>query len=358
MTKTTIAVAIIATLVVASLGYVFYANQGSSDDETITVTDMLGESVEVKKNPKHVACVSRTTYDLLVAFGVGDYIDGAYKTLFDNEWTSVLYPDSSKHFAYEYEPNYELLLERGVDVVFCPEKYITDGMREHGLAALNVSLYGNPNFEPYLFYLADLTEKLWPDVKGVSEKVSEWKKDFSNITSDIKTALKDVPQGERSVYYVRGDKDKGINYTDTGKSFNEYSFQLLGMDYLGNKMGTTKPSTEAILEADPDVIVLGGVYQHKQKDILFTDPIWENLSAVKSGSIYNIGIGFSPMEQMGVFSPVFLADMANKLYPDRFDFNTQEMLKDMSKRYFGVALTDDQAEYMLNGLGTDGKPMV
>ena len=357
MSKAALAVAIVAVLVVSSIGYVLYANQNNSDDETIIVTDMLGESVEVKKNPKHVACVSRTTYDLLVAFGVGDRIDGAYKTLFDNGWTSVLYPDSSKHFAYEYEPSYELLLERGVDLVLCPEKYITDGMREHGLAALNVSLYGNPNFEPYVFFLADLTEKLWPDVKGVSDKVKEWKQDFSSIVTEIEFALKDETKGELSLYYVRGDKDKGINYTDTGKSFNEYSFELLGMNYLGNKMGTTKPSTEAILSADPDIIVLGGIYQHKLEDTLMKDPIWENVSAVKNDSVYRIGIGFSPMEQMGVFSPVFLADMANKLYSDKFDFDVQGMLKDMCQKYFGVELTDDQARFIINGLGPDGEPM-
>ena len=43
--------------------------------ETVTVTDMLGETITVKKNPKKVACASRTTYDLLIAFGLGDCIE-------------------------------------------------------------------------------------------------------------------------------------------------------------------------------------------------------------------------------------------------------------------------------------------
>ena len=47
---------------------------GGKDDETVTVTDMLGETHEVKKNPTKVACASRTTYDLLVAFGLGDWV--------------------------------------------------------------------------------------------------------------------------------------------------------------------------------------------------------------------------------------------------------------------------------------------
>ena len=74
-----------------------------NDDKKIIVTDMVGVEVEVKKNPQKVACVSRTTYDLLIAFGLGDVIDGAYYSLLDNEWTEVFYPASANHYSYEYE---------------------------------------------------------------------------------------------------------------------------------------------------------------------------------------------------------------------------------------------------------------
>ena len=158
MNKLVALVSVILVITASTVGIVIYMNGHNSDNDTITVTDMLGESVEVKKNPEHVACVSRTTYDLLVAFGLGDCIDGAYAPLFDNDWTAVLYPDSSRHYAYGYEPSHELLVQRNVDLVFCPEKYITDGLKEHGIAALNVSLYGNPKFESYVFFLADLAK--------------------------------------------------------------------------------------------------------------------------------------------------------------------------------------------------------
>lgn len=63
-------------------------NENSNPPETVTVTDMLGETITVKKNPKKVACASRTTYDLLIAFGLGDCIDGAYYALLENEWAT------------------------------------------------------------------------------------------------------------------------------------------------------------------------------------------------------------------------------------------------------------------------------
>ncbi len=167
-------------LIVFAIGgalYISGQHEGPESD-TVIVQDMLGVEVEVKKNPKNVACVSRTTYDLLVAFGLGDNVDGVYSTILDNEWTSVLYPESSEHYAYPYEPSYETLLERNVELVFCPEAYIADGLREHGIAALCVSLYGNPEFEPYVYYLSNLTKQLWPDVKGVKEKADAWEENF------------------------------------------------------------------------------------------------------------------------------------------------------------------------------------
>lgn len=111
-------------------------------NETVTVTDMLGETVEVKKNPTKVACVSRTTYDLLIAFGLGDCIDGVYYSLLENEWAEVFDKNAANRYSCAYEESYETFISRDVDLVFAPEKYIADGLKEHGITALNISLYG------------------------------------------------------------------------------------------------------------------------------------------------------------------------------------------------------------------------
>ena len=347
-----VAVALIA-VAIGGILYVSGQHEGP-ESETITVQDMLGVEVEVKKNPKNVACVSRTTYDLLIAFGLGDYVDGVYSTILDNEWTSVLYSKSSEHYAYPYEPSYETLLERKVELVFCPEVYIAEGLREHGIAALCVSLYGNPEFEPYVFYLSNLTKQLWPDVKGVKENAEAWEEGFQSLVDDIKSKLPKQGSEQRTIYYIRGDKNNGVCYTDTGKSFNEYVFKVLGCKYLGAQLGTTRPSVEALLDADPDVIVIGGIFQYTLREALESGSVWTNLSALKSGSIYQIGVGFTPMEQLGVFSSIYLASMANYLYPEFFDYDTKNMLISLCKQYFDIDLTEQQAEYMLNGLGPDG----
>ena len=124
------------------------SKEGEKQDQ-ITVTDMVGTTITLKKNPKKVACISRTTYDLLVAYGVGDKIDGAYKGTLKNEWVPLIYPESANHYVYEYNNSAELFLSRGVDLVLAPEKYMADDLNAHGIPSLCVSLYGTPTFDNY-----------------------------------------------------------------------------------------------------------------------------------------------------------------------------------------------------------------
>ena len=56
----------------ASIGVITSCSNNENKSEQISVTDMLGETITITKNPKKVACISRTTYDLMVAYGLGD----------------------------------------------------------------------------------------------------------------------------------------------------------------------------------------------------------------------------------------------------------------------------------------------
>ena len=324
---------------------------------TVIVTDMLGFKVEVVKKPKKVACVSRTTYDLLIAFGLEDIIDGAYYSLLENEWAEILCPESSDHYSYQYNESYETFITRGVDLVFAPENYIAEGLKEHGITALNVSLYGNPSFDSYIFYFADLVEQLWGEIDGVTKKVNAWKAQFNKAVSDIQIELAKHDDVKKSIYYVRGDKNNGIGYTDTGKSFVEYAYKTLGLTYTGNSFGTNKPSAEAICEKNPDIFVIGGIYQKTLINQLMTSEPYTNLDAVNNNMVYNIPIGLTMFEQLSVYSPVFLCDQANKIYPDHFNFNIVQMVKDITNEYFSITLTDTDVYNMLNGLNRHGQPL-
>ena len=346
---------IIVPLVVAltSIGAFTGCSNKSETQETISVTDMVGNTVTINKNPKKVACISRTTYDLLVAYGLGDKIDGAYKGTLNNEWVPLIYPESRNHYVYEYNNSSELFLSRGVDLVLAPEKYIADDLNEHGVPALCVSLYGTPTFDNYVTFLSQLVTKIW-DGDDIKIKAAAWENKVTAAISDVKAELSKHAITTKKVFYVRGDKDKGVGYTDTQGSFTEYAYRTLGFDFVGSTLTTTQPSKEEIVAQNPDIFVCGGQYQNKNINSLKTEEPYINLDAVKNDKVFNIPIGFTAFEQLSAMTPIFFYDQANKIYPEYFSYDIPSMVKSTVKEYFGTDLSDDQVSYMLNGLNPQG----
>ena len=104
----------------ASIGVITGCSNNDNQNEQISVTDMLGETITITKNPKKVACISRTTYDLMVAYGLGDKIDGVYGPILENSWTSLIYPESGKpkkQFDYASRKNIPFISIIGGDEI-------------------------------------------------------------------------------------------------------------------------------------------------------------------------------------------------------------------------------------------------
>lgn len=331
-------------------------NDNPPEEEKVTVTDMVGDKVAVPKNPQKVACVSRTTYDLLIACGLGDKIDGAYKGILNNPWVKYIYPKANDHFVYGYQDSYETFISRGVDLVFAPEQYIAEDLREHGINAVTVCLYGVPQFDAYVTFFTDLIAELW-DGEEVRAKTAEWNNNVNKAINDIKAELEKHETEPKKIFYVRGDKDNGIGYTDTVCAFTEYAYRVLGFDYVGSHLATNKPSQEEVMASDPDVFVCGGIYQNKNMERLHQEP-YCNLKAVKNNRIYSIPIGFTAFEQLSAMTPIFFYDQANKIYPEYFDYDIPSMVKKTVRDYFNTDLTDKQVENMLAGLDADGNSLV
>ena len=339
-----------------TVGVLTGCSNNDEKQEKISVTDMVGTTITINKNPKKVACISRTTYDLLVAYGLGDKIDGAYKGTLNNDWVPLIYPQSKDHYVYQYNNSSELFLSRGVDLVLAPEKYMADDLNAHGVPALCVSLYGNPTFDNYITFLSQLVTKIW-DGEEIKSKAAAWENKVTTAINDVTSELAKHEITKKKVFYVRGDKDNGIGYTDTTGSFTEYAYRSLGFDFVGSTLNTTRPSKEEIVAQNPDIFVCGGQYQNKNIDILKTEEPYINIDAVKNNKVYNIPIGFTAFEQLSVMTPIFFYDQANKIYPEYFSYDIANMVKTSIKQYFGTDVTDDQVSYMLSGLNPEGQPL-
>ena len=233
------------------------------------------------KNPQKVAVIARSAVDMLVAFGLGDKLDGVYKTIFDNPWASYLYPNLDTFYNYEYNENYETFYSRGVDLIIAPEKYIAEDLRSKGLNAITVSQYGTPSYEEVLFRLPDLIMQIWDDT-SVHAKIVDWKNEFLLVKNEILNKLETFDDIYETLYYIRGDKYGGLNYTETKGSKIETYGLYLNLKFLGEFFDhNNRPSEEAVLNLNPTYIITGGIYQNQIIEELYANETWNKLDAVK-----------------------------------------------------------------------------
>jgi iron complex transport system substrate-binding protein len=332
-------------------------NNDKKDNKTVMITDMVGDVVKVPKNPEKVAVLARSAVDMLVAFGLGEKITGIYYTISDNEWAKILYPGIDNYYKYNYDTTIETYLTHNVELVFCPEKYLAEKLREHGIPAVTVSQYGNPNYDNYIFFFSDMISQIWND-KSIAKKIEIWKNGFNDISNQITNELINF-QTTKTLYYVRGDKNNGITYTENSeKSIQNTICKYLKLEYASKDFKSSQPTAEAILQIDPDYIIVGGAYQHAIINTAKASATWQNLSAFKNDNVFNIGVGFVMFEQNGVELTIYLADLANKIYPEIFNFDVEKLLKETVKTYFGKELSEADIYNMLHGLKRNGQPLI
>lgn len=346
----------IILLLVFLFGISFSSCANNSNKNKILVTDMSGTEVYIPKNPKKVAAVSPSTGDLMVAFGLGDILDGTYYSVTNNPWVEEIYPESKDFFGYDYDLSVETFIERGVDLIFIPEPATAKNLRDHGLNALCIRQFAETGYGDYVFYFSNIVKQIWGD--RVSEKVNMWQNEFSTAIAEVSTKIKNANYDKRTLYYVCGDKDRGLGYTDLGKSLLEYVYDEMNIDFVCNRFETNKPSAEAVLSIDPDIVVIGGIYQQYLLQQIEVQEPWNQLKAVKENQVFNIPVAFVSFEQTCVESPLFVYDMANKLYPELFDYDMEKLTKECINKYFNYDLTDSDVQNMLNGLDKNGEPLI
>ncbi len=351
---------VIVVLCVCTFVSIFTLTACSNENtETITVTDMAGVEVTIPKSPKKVAAVSPSTGDLMISFGLGNLLDGTYYSTFNNPWAKEIYPASADFYGYDYDNSVETFIMRGVDLIFIPEPATAQMLREHGLNALCIRQFAETGYDDYVFYFSEIVRKIWGSQKSVSAKINMWQNDFNEALITVKETLDKHPEiAVRKLYYINGEKDRGLGYTDLGKSLLETVYNALKIDFVCNRFESNRPSVEAVLEVDPDVIAIGGIYQKKRLNELLTISPWNQLRAVQEEKIYNIPVGFVGFEQTCSTSSLFLYSQANQLYPDLFNFNLVELTQECMKSYFNYDLSETAAQYMLNGYYKDGSLMI
>ena len=280
---------------------------GCSSSKEITVTDREGNEVTIPTNLERIITTAPSNTEILVGLGVADklvavdkYSEGIEGLNEEIPMMDMNNPDAEAIIALEpdiiiasgynkigsAEDPYKSIVEAGIPVVYIPS--------------------------------SDSIKGIYKDIEFIASLVNEEKKGEEIIT-DMKEKISKYEELAKTI------KDKKKVYFEIGPAPNLFSFghstflnemvEVIGAENVfKDEESWFAPTEEAILDANPDVILTKVDYvEDPAAEILARDG-WDNITAVKNGDVYYIDANSAARGNQNILKA--LDQMAKAIYPD------------------------------------------
>ena len=324
-----------------------------SPAENHTITDMAGRTVVVPSEIETILCTSPPSTNL-VYMVAPDRLSGwnfrPEEGYIPEQYMAL--PVVGGWFGKE-TGNYETFISMHPDVVV--EGYTTDG----GTARVTVA-ERQEKMEPIpVVAVEDTTNatgysapiRFMGALLGEEEQAEAMISFYEGVLATVTERVASIPDDDRvGVYYAEGPK--GLTTDPTGSQHSEL-IELCGGRNIADcaltpGIGMTEVSMEQIIRWDPDVILAG---DPKFYAAVRTDPLWQDITAVKTGRVYLIPrTAFCWFDRPpGINRIIGIPWTAKVLYPDLFaDMDLESLVREYHETFIHVPLSDDQIREILN----------
>jgi len=240
----------------------------------ITITDGDGDEITLAEAPDRIVALAPSYVEVLFAIGGGDLVVAA------DENTD--YPPEAASLATlsGFTPSVEAIVAEEPDVVLI--SYDPGGLKD--------SLESN-GIAVFMLSTPDSLEAVYTQINiigRVSGHAAEAQKLVSDMREDIAITVAGVPEGA-SAPRVYHEVDNTLYSVGPG-SFLHDLYTTLQADNIAAETGEAYPqlSNEAVIAADPEVIILADEAFGESAETVAARPGWDQISAVISGRVHGV----------------------------------------------------------------------
>ena len=268
----------------------------------LEVTDSVDNAVTLEEPPQRIVSLSAGHTEILYAIGAGDQV-----TAVDN--TSDC-PAAANELPKvdAFVPSVEQIagLEPDLVVIFFDPGDLQSSLQAIDIPVLNLAA---PESVQGVYEQTTLLGQATGHAEGAANLVS----DMQAAVEEIDSKIGDVSDGP-SVFH---EMDKTY-YTAGEGSFIGDLYDILGAQNIAEATGQpySQMSAEAIIDADPDVIILADEDAGESADTVKDRPGWDSVSAVETDRIYSIDPDI--ISRPGPRLVEALSTLAAYLYPEKF----------------------------------------
>lgn len=352
-------IVVVVAVLLGFLSMMGIAGCGSNDDAataptergTVSIIDQAGRQITVPNPIKTVYCTSPIGTNLMYSLAPDMLIGwnitptALEKKYIPEQHRGVI--GLGGWYGKNTTGNVEEIVKRSPDVIFDMGEFdtasISEAERVQGLVnapvvMVNGDLEASGDSLRYMGKLLGVEERA-DELAGYCDKViQEAKQNSAKLTDDQRVR----------VYYAEGLE--GLN-TDPEGSMHTEVLKLVGGTNVAqvtneSGYGMAPVSLEQVLVWDPEVILVasdpaGESNAYRQ---ITTGDQWKTVTAVKNGDVYQIPRG--PFDWFDC--PPCLARLAgvlwlgNLLYPDLYQYDIQDKIKEFYQLFYHMELTDAQ----------------
>ena len=326
--------------------------QPTNNAETKTIIDVAGDTVEIPAKVDTV--INLVTYgcQVMVGLGFGDYLTGINVDAIESPWMAEMYPRINEIEKFDQEASAEILLKANADIVLVQEVDQARDLRSKGVTAVTFSYYTIDDMRAAITMLGEI---LGDDAAA---KCSKYLQYLDGNIQLVSNTLEGKIIERETLYYINGVSNKGLYKTagkgSTNSACADLSYTAFATDPL-IESPANKVDSEAILAVNPQNIIIGGVYQHVLYDELLAADEWTNNSAVKSGAIFKVPMGIAAWNRYGIEIAIMIPWISAVVYPEYFEYDLVQETINFYQEFTGYTLTEQQAQYILEGLTPSGE---
>ena len=168
---------------------------------------------------------------------------------------------------------------------------------------------------------SDSIDGIYKDIEFIADVVNERSKG-KEIVDDMKAqveeikAIGDTITDKKSVYF---EISPAPYLSSFGKStFLNEMIEIIGAkNIFENEEGWVSPTAEAIIDANPDVIITNAGYMENPTEEIKSRDAWENINAIKNNEVYLVDQNASSRPSQNVIKA--LEQMAKAVYPEHYE---------------------------------------
>ncbi len=268
----------------------------------VEVTDSVDNTVTLEAPPQRIASLSAGHTEILYAIGAGDQVAAVDITSDCPRAVDNLPKENA------FAPSVETIASVDPDlvIIFFDPGDLQSALQGVDIPVLNLA---SPESVEGVYQQIDLLGEATGHVDGAADLIADMQADVEDIRSEIGDEA-DAP----TVFH----EIDNTYFTAGPGSFIADLYDILGAENIADATGQAFPqmSAEAIIEADPQVIVLADEDAGETPDTVKARPGWDNISAVQNGRVHIVDPDI--VSRPGPRLVEALRTLAAYLYPELF----------------------------------------